>query len=144
MQLGEKPPKKVKRQSVKGKSGDKKAKGENEKVKGTRLEVNNSNEKVNSPVMAKPKMASIPKGVDPSKVTVADAMKYLSLPRNLGTDPKTGKDVMASAGRFGPYVGSDGNFRSVKVPDNVYDITLERALELLAIPKKPRGFQKKK
>ena len=90
----------------------------------------------------KPKMASIPKNIDPSKITVADALKYLSLPRTLGPDPKTGKDVVASAGRFGPYVVSDGNFRSIKVPDNVYDITLERALEMLAIAKKPRGFKK--
>jgi topoisomerase IA-like protein len=36
------------------------------------------------------------------------------------------------------------NYRSIKAPDSVYDITLERALEMLAIPKKPRGFQKKK
>jgi DNA topoisomerase-1 len=96
------------------------------------------------PVQPKPKMASIPRGVDPSKVTVADALKYLSLPRTLGVDPKTGKEVIASAGRFGPYVVSDNNYRSIKAPDNVYDITLERALAMLAIPKLPRGFRKKK
>ena len=39
----------------------------------------------------KPRMASIPKTMDPSKITVADAMKYLSVPRKLGLDPKTGK-----------------------------------------------------
>jgi len=91
----------------------------------------------------KPKMASIPKTMDPSKVTVADALKYLSLPRTLGTDPKTNKDVIASAGRFGPYVVSDLNYRSIKAPDDVYEITLERALEMLAVPKKQRGFKKK-
>lgn len=89
-------------------------------------------------------MASIPKSVDPSKVTVSDALKYLSLPRNLGVDPKTGKEVIASAGRFGPYVVSDLNYRSIKAPDNVYDITLERALEMLAIPKLIRGKRKPK
>ncbi len=94
-------------------------------------------------VIPKPKMASIPKTMDPSKVTVADAVKYLSLPRTLGTDPKTGKNVVASAGRFGPYVVSEGNYRSIKTPDDVYEITLERALEMLAIEKKPRGFKKK-
>jgi topoisomerase IA-like protein len=43
-------------------------------------------------------------------------------------------------------VASDGNFRSIKIPDDVYNITLERALELLAIPKAPRKgrFTKKK
>jgi DNA topoisomerase I len=102
-------------------------------------------EAVAHPVV-KPKMASIPKTMDPSLVTVKDALKYLSLPRTLGVDPKTGKDVVASAGRFGPYIVRDGEFRSIKVPDDVYEITLERALEMLAIPKKPgRGrFAKKK
>lgn len=98
------------------------------------------------PTAVKPRMASIPKTMDPSKVTVKDAMKYLSLPRTLGVDPKTSKDVVASAGRFGPYIVSDGNFRSIKVPDDVYEITLERALEMLAIPKAVRKgrFTKKK
>ena len=97
-----------------------------------------------APEPVKPKMASIPKGTDPSTVTVKDALKYLSLPRTLGVDPKTGKDVVASAGRFGPYIVSEGNYRSIKVPDNVYDIDLKRALEMLALAKKPRGFKKKK
>lgn len=91
-----------------------------------------------APAPVKPRMASIPKTMNPSSVTVADALKYLSLPRTLGADPKTGKDVVASAGRFGPYVVSDGNFRSIKVPDDVYEITLERALEMLAVPKAAR------
>ena len=86
----------------------------------------------------KPRMASIPKYVDPSKVTVADALKYLSIPKTLGIDPNTNKEVTASIGRFGPYIASDGNFRSVKAPDDIYTIDLKRALELLAIPKAPR------
>jgi DNA topoisomerase-1 len=98
-------------------------------------------EKTAKPV--KPKMASIPKTYDPTKITVTEALMFLSLPRTLGIDPKTGKDVVASAGRFGPYIVSDGNFRSIKVPDDVYKITLERALEMLAIPKAVRkGFGK--
>jgi DNA topoisomerase-1 len=92
----------------------------------------------------KPKMASIPKTIDPSKVTVAEALKYLSLPRVVGIDPATGKDITASIGRFGPYVVRDGDFRSIKPPENAYDITLEKAIELLAQEKKPRGFTRKK
>jgi DNA topoisomerase I len=92
----------------------------------------------------KPRMASIPKGVDLGSITVADAMRFLSVPRKLGDHPITGKTVTASIGRFGPYVVHDGNYRSIKAPLNVYDITLEQALELLAKEKKPRGFAKKK
>ena len=101
-------------------------------------------EKARLAKIGKPKMASIPKDVDPTKVTVEMALTYLSLPRTLGSDPETGKDVTANAGRFGPYVAHDGNFRSIKKPLDVYTITLDEALTLLAQEKKPRGFQKKK
>lgn len=99
--------------------------------------------KPEKPIEFKPKMSSIPKTVDPSTVTVEMALTYLSLPRTLGQHPDTGKDVTANAGRFGPYVAHDGNFRSIKSPLDVYTITLNQALELLAQEKKPRGFQKK-
>jgi DNA topoisomerase-1 len=89
-------------------------------------------------------MASIPKEKDIATVTIEDAVKYLSLPRLLGNHPETGKEILANNGRFGPYVVLDGDFRSIKSPDNVYDITLERALEILAEPKKKRGFKKKR
>jgi DNA topoisomerase-1 len=56
----------------------------------------------------------------------------------LGKDPKNGNDVVASAGRFGPYIRNDGDFRSIKAPDDVYEITLGRALEMLATPKAVR------
>ncbi len=82
------------------------------------------------------KRASIPAGVDPSHVTLADALKYLSLPRELGMHPSNGKPVFASTGRFGPYVGNDGEFRSIKKGDP-YTITLDEALALLAAPKRP-------
>lgn len=95
----------------------------------------------------KPKRSSIAKDIDPATVTLEQALTYLSLPRILGKHPVSGEEVMANNGRFGPYVGCNGEFRSLKEKDgdNVYTVTLERALELLAIPKKPgRGrFAKK-
>ncbi|MDP2651839.1 MAG: type I DNA topoisomerase [bacterium] len=82
------------------------------------------------------KRASIPKDTDLAKITLADALKYLSLPRELGNHPSTGKSVFASTGRFGPYVGSDGEFRSLKTKvGDPYTITLDEALALLAAPK---------
>jgi len=82
--------------------------------------------------------ASIPAGTNLANITLADALKYLSLPRELGNHPSTGKSVFASTGRFGPYVGSDGEFRSLKVAvGDPYTITLDEALALLAVPKQP-------
>ena len=84
------------------------------------------------------KRASIPKGTDLANVTFADALKYLSLPRELGNHPSTGKSVFASTGRFGPYVGSDGEFRSLKEKiGDPYTVTLDTALTLLSTPKLP-------
>ena len=92
----------------------------------------------------KPKMSSIPKGKDLATVTLADALTYLSLPRVLGVHPETGEKISANVGRFGPYIVHQKDFRSLKSPDDVYTITLDRALEILAEEKKVRrGFAKK-
>jgi DNA topoisomerase-1 len=87
----------------------------------------------------KPRRASIPRGFDAKNVTIEQALQFLSLPRELGLHPTTQKPVAANAGRFGPYVVHDGDFRSLKKEDNVYTVTLERALELLAQEKKGRA-----
>lgn len=86
----------------------------------------------------KPKMASIPKEKNPTEVTLEDALKYLSLPRELGIHPQTGETVSANVGRFGPYIVHQKDFRSLKSPDDPYTIELSRALEILAEEKKVR------
>ena len=92
----------------------------------------------------KPRMASIPKDVDPTDVPLEMALKYLSIPRTLGNHPGTGAPVIANNGRFGPYISHNGEFRSIKSPDDVYTIQLTRALELLAQEKKSRFHKKEK
>ena len=62
-------------------------------------------------------------------------MKLLSLPRELGTGDD-GEPILANVGRFGPYVKQGTEFRSLEDTDDVYTVTLERAKELLAQPKK--------
>ena len=90
----------------------------------------------------KPKRASLPKGVNMEDVTLDLAVGLLSLPRTLGTHPETGCIIQTNLGRFGPYIvhdqGKDNgkDYRSLKAEDNVLTITLERALELLAQPKR--------
>ncbi len=107
-----------------GKSGKSKVKGEGKKTK--------------------PRRASVPKDKDPNSVTLEEALKYLSLPRELGKHPETGETITANIGRFGPYIVHQKDFRSLKT-DDVYNITLERALEILREPKKfgRRGRAKK-
>lgn len=91
----------------------------------------------------KPRRGSVPKEKDPSTVTIDDALTYLSLPRKLGEHPETGKIISASIGRFGPYIVHDTDFRSLK-EDSPYEISLEKALEILKQEKKRRGFTKRK
>ncbi len=95
----------------------------------------------------KPRRASIPKEKDPATLTLEEALKYLALPRTLGVHPETGVEIVANTGRFGPYIAlltkPKADFRSLKT-DDVYTITLDRALEILKEEKKRRGFAKKK
>ena len=94
-------------------------------------------EKVKGKKQEKPRRASLPADVKVDDVTLDDAVKYLLLPRELGEHPKTGELVMANSGQYGPYIAHAGDFRSLKDPkkDNPYDITYERAMEILAQPK---------
>ncbi len=91
----------------------------------------------------KPKRASLPKGSDPGEVDVATAVRLLSLPRDLGKHPETGESVIATTGRFGPYIKCDKETRSIPAEDDVYTVGLERALKLLAEPKRTRRTTKK-
>nr|pir hypothetical protein 209 - Synechococcus sp [Synechococcus sp.] len=77
-------------------------------------------------------------------ISLEQAVGLLSLPRTLGEHPETGRRIQAGLGRFGPYVvcdlgGGEKDYRSLKADDDVLTIDLDRALELLAQPKKSRG-----
>jgi DNA topoisomerase I len=74
-----------------------------------------------------------------SEEILEKSLRLLSLPRVLGTHPESGKPIEASIGRFGPYVKHDGAFKSIPKSESVYEITLQRAVELLAQPKAQRG-----
>ncbi|MBT4791128.1 MAG: hypothetical protein HON90_06120 [Halobacteriovoraceae bacterium] len=87
----------------------------------------------------KPRRASLPKGMTPKTIEMSFALKLLSLPRELGNHPETGKPILSNNGKFGPYVMHDGEFRSLKKEDDVYTVELARALEILNMPKFGRG-----
>lgn len=91
--------------------------------------------------LPKPKRASIPKEIVPEEMTMDQAVHLLILPRTLGEHPEIKEPVITNIGKFGPYVGCDGDFRSLK-DVSPYDVTLEQALTLLAQPKTPpRGAE---
>ncbi len=82
----------------------------------------------------KPKRASLPNGITPDEITVEQATRLLSLPFDLGDG------IEVNAGKFGPYLKAGGKSVSLRGQDNIFNITLERAKELLAGAKeKPQG-----
>jgi DNA topoisomerase I len=88
----------------------------------------------------KPRRASLLPGMSEKSVTLDQALKLLSLPRELGTHDD-GQPIVAGQGRFGPYVKHGTEFRSLEDSDDVFTIDLDRAKELLAAPKKSRRRQ---
>lgn len=81
---------------------------------------------------AKPKRASLPKGLDGDKVTLEQAVGLLSLPRLIGPHPETGEPITAGLGRFGPYVKMGAVYGSLDKDDDVLTIGLNRAVDALA------------
>ncbi len=80
----------------------------------------------------KPPRASIPKGVEIGDVDLAYAVKLLSLPRLIGPHPEDGEPVEAGIGRYGPYVRHGRTYANVKDVAEVFEVGMNRAVELLA------------
>ena len=76
----------------------------------------------------KPRFAPLPKGAKIETVTLEQALEMFKLPRTVG-QTKTGEDIKANIGRFGPYIQVGKLFVSIK-PEDPQTITLEKALEL--------------
>ncbi len=86
----------------------------------------------------KPRRASVPRDQDLKTLTLDQALRYLSLPRDLGKFPDNGEMITVFDGRFGPYVKCGSDMRSLKKTDDKYTIGLTRAVELLKEEKKGR------
>ncbi len=88
----------------------------------------------------KPRTGSLFKSMSAATVTLEDALKLLSLPRVVGTDPATGEEITAQNGRYGPYLKKGTDSRSLATEDQIFTVTLDEALKLYAEPKR-RGRQ---
>jgi DNA topoisomerase-1 len=92
----------------------------------------------------KPKRQGVPRNLPLDQVTLEAALKLLELPRLVGTHPETGEKIEAGIGRFGPFLKHQGKFKSIPKDDDVLTIGMNRAVELLAQPSKPRFARKAK
>lgn len=101
---------------------------------------------------SRPRMASLFKTMSPESLSLEDALKLLSLPREVGkyeeTNAETGEvsecTVAANNGRYGPYLtktSADGrsDTRSLGSEDEIFTVDIDKAKELFAQPKYGRG-----
>lgn len=82
----------------------------------------------------KPRTASLFKSMSLDTVTLADALKLMSLPRVVGKDAE-GVEITAQNGRYGPYLKKGTDSRSLQAEDQLFTITLDEALAIYAQPK---------
>ncbi|HWB66013.1 MAG TPA: type I DNA topoisomerase [Mycobacteriales bacterium] len=79
--------------------------------------------------------ASLFKDMSTESITLEDALRLLTLPRVVGTDPKNGEPITAQNGRYGPYVKRGNESRSLESEAALFTVTLDEALALLAQPR---------
>jgi DNA topoisomerase I len=84
---------------------------------------------------AKRRTASLFASMDPATVTLEEALRLLSLPRTVGVDPSDGVEIVAMNGRYGPFIKKGSESRSLESEEQVFTLTVEDALALLAQPK---------
>ncbi|QPK81494.1 type I DNA topoisomerase [Schaalia sp. ZJ405] len=91
----------------------------------------------------KPRTASLFKSMDLATVTRDDAVKLLSLPREVGVDPVSGDVITAQNGRYGPYLKKGTDSRTLSSEEQLLTISLDEALEIYSQPKtRGRGVAK--
>jgi DNA topoisomerase-1 len=78
------------------------------------------------------KRSSLPKGWTPDTMDHEKALALLSLPRDVGQHPETGKMISAGLGRYGPFVLHDGTYANLESIEDVFSIGLNRAVTVIA------------
>jgi DNA topoisomerase-1 len=87
----------------------------------------------------KPKTASLFKTMSMDSVSLDQALELLTLPRAVGPHPDDGVDVTAQNGRYGPYVKWGTETRSLETEEQIFTISLDEAVRLLAEPRRRRS-----
>ncbi len=82
----------------------------------------------------KPKRVALPKNLTPEEITFEQASTLLTLPKQLGNG------IEVNIGKFGPYIKQGNKSKSLTGADNIFNITLERAEQILQnVAERPAG-----
>lgn len=84
----------------------------------------------------KPATASLFSSMEPATVTLEEALKLMSLPREVGVDPTDGDVITAQNGRYGPYLKKGSDSRTLASEEQIFTITLDQAVRIYAEPKR--------
>ncbi|MDO5031880.1 type I DNA topoisomerase [Corynebacterium sp.] len=115
---------------------ERKAEGKRAKNWETKTAAKQKEKRINEYVeeKLKPKTASLFKSMEPATVTLEEALKLLSLPREVGVDE--GEVITAQNGRYGPYLKKGSDSRSLANEEQIFSITLDEARRIYAEPKR--------
>lgn len=80
----------------------------------------------------KPKRVSLPKETELGGVSLDEALRWLTLPREVGIDPQSGEKIFARYGRYGPYISRGKTNRNLAGIDQLFTITVAEAVQILA------------
>ena len=86
----------------------------------------------------KPQRASVPKGISPSEIDFEKAQYLLSLPREIGEHPESGEKITVNYGRYGGYLSCADKNASLEDNNEIFNIGINRAVDLLANAKPGR------
>jgi DNA topoisomerase-1 len=78
------------------------------------------------------KRSSLPKGWKPEDIDYEKAMALISLPRDIGKHPESGKMISSGLGRYGPFLLHDGTYANLESIEDVFSVGLNRAVTLIA------------
>ncbi|WP_194421772.1 type I DNA topoisomerase [Microbacterium abyssi] len=90
----------------------------------------------------KPRTGSLFRSMSVEDIDLDTALKLLSLPRVVGTDPENGDEITAQNGRYGPYLKKGTDSRSLESEQQIFDVTLEQALAIYEQPKYGAGSRR--
>nr|MCU0829899.1 DNA topoisomerase [Rhizobiaceae bacterium] len=85
------------------------------------------------------KRSSLPKGWKPEDIDIEKALALLSLPRDIGQHPESGRMISAGLGRYGPFLLHDGAYANLPTIEDVFSIGINRAVSVLAEKKERPG-----
>jgi DNA topoisomerase-1 len=84
----------------------------------------------------KPKTASLFADMELDAVSLEQALRLLTQPRVVGQHPEDDADITAQNGRYGPYLKWGKETRSLEEEEQIFTVTLDDAVRILAEPKK--------